>query len=220
MENCKKCGHPVTENSGFCEKCGTLIIQPQIDTYRQPQVNEIPRKKHVPALKNKKIITLAAVVLVFIGLSVFLPMMFSGNKKPSSNDKWLNGIWVKNENGAEIVYKFKNGKAELFLNKIQFFKCTYTVQDKNLRIEATHMHGSMAAVMGFNGFESKWYSMNEVRTKMRTDLTALGASNAEINEFISSLEVKESYTYNVSSKNLNLTQIKNGQINHMHFDKK
>ena len=84
-------------------------------------------------------------------------------------DSALNGTWIANEaNGVDaseiiLAVKFNNGNWEESIDGIPMVKGNYTTNSGTITIKITHVHSKF--FLDELDLESKWYSLNEVKTK-------------------------------------------------------
>ncbi|MCL2230980.1 MAG: hypothetical protein FWC01_07775 [Treponema sp.] len=142
-------------------------------------------------------------LLIFLFGTIFISDIWA------QMDNRLNGRWVGTEQGVSIEYRFNNGNYEHFINGVQAMKGTYIVNAGNITFTPTHVGGGYFSQMGLQGFESRWYTNNEVIIIMRNMLLNSGSDEESINELIAMMMPSSSnnitYSYSVDNNSLILT---------------
>lgn len=82
MKKCPKCGFENTEDSLFCENCGTKLDQPKITPKRVDHTSNSQDKSH-----QKVITILSAVIVILVALILFFLGARSGHSTTSSNHR-------------------------------------------------------------------------------------------------------------------------------------
>lgn len=82
MKKCPKCGFENTEDSLFCENCGTKLDQPKITQKRVDHTSNSQDKSH-----QKVIMILSAVIVILVALILFFLGARSGHSTTSSNHR-------------------------------------------------------------------------------------------------------------------------------------
>ncbi|GHS89263.1 hypothetical protein FACS189487_09160 [Campylobacterota bacterium] len=146
----------------------------------------------------------------------------------AQTDNRLNGNWISIINGVKQELRINKGNFEEIIDGIPYRKGTYSASNGKLTMESIQVHGkgiNTALIQrGVNvkdfGIESKWYTLNEIASALKSALIKIGATEKEASEAVRSFSWQNNTTdYSVDTNTLTMFPEFRGKIITVTFSK-